>query len=271
MAENMDPKKTEPQQKTKALEDYINKQLAAGMKPKELYEHLLEKKVPANTVRELIELALKQPPPSPAPPASDPKTERRQKITNYIQAQLDAGKKPQEILTILVDKKVSREEAIGLIRQVAKPSAPTTAQPQAEGSVSPDLPASSIITPQARQDSLVAFVAAQIDQGVELKAIVDQLETEGMPRNQAIDLVMDFNQKQQAELADPTLANRAELAIKGRNRMLIGLAALVGGGLITMASYSTTEPGGTYILFFGPMIYGVIAAVSGLIQWLRNM
>lgn len=269
MAENMDPKKTETQQKTKALEDYINKQLAAGVEPKELYEYLLEKKIPANTAKGLIEQALKQPQSSPAPPTNDPKTERRQKITNFIEAQLDAGKKPQEILTILVDKKVSREEAIELIRQAAKP--PTPAQHQSEGSVSPDLPVSSIITPQARRDSPVAFVAAQIDQGVELKAIVDHLEAEGMPRNQAIDLVMDSNQKQQAELADPTLANRAELAIKGRNRMLIGLAALVGGGLITMASYSTTEPGGTYILFFGPMIYGVIAAVSGLIQWLRNM
>jgi hypothetical protein len=238
-----------------------------------LYDFLLTKNIPADTAKRLIEEALqaRQMPGSPAPAGSDPKTDRQQKIKNFIKAQLDAGKSTQEILKILVEKKVPREEAIALIRQDAKPPTPVPAQPHAEGSVSPDLPTSAIISPQARSDSPVAFVATQLDQGVEMKTIVDQLEAEGMPRNQAIDLVVGFSEKQKAELADPGLANRAELAVKGRNRMLIGLAALVGGGLITIASYSAAEPGGTYFLLYGPMIYGAIATVSGLIQWLRNM
>jgi hypothetical protein len=270
----MNAKNSETQQKEEALAGYIDKQLASGVKPKDLYEYLLKKNVPANTAKRLIEKALRarQPEANPAvPAASAPKPNRQQKIKNFIQAQLDASKSPNEILNFLVDKKVPREEAIDLIRQTAKPPAPTPSQPQSEDSVSPDLPTSSIISPQTRQDSPAAFVAVQLNQGIEMKAIVDQLEAEGMPRNQAIDLVVGFNEKQKAELADPGLANRAELAVKGRNRMLIGLAALVGGGLITIASYTAAAPGGTYFLFYGPMIYGAIATVSGLIQWLKNM
>jgi hypothetical protein len=270
----MNAKNSESQQKKEALAGYIDKQLASGVKPKDLYDFLLSKNVPANTAKGLIEEALRarQPVASPAAPAaSTPKPNRQKKIKDFIQAQLDAGKNPKEILKILVDKNIPQEEAIDLIRQITKPPAQTPSQPQSEGSVSPGLPTSSIISPQSRQDSPVAFVAAQLDQGVEMKAIVDQLEADGMPRNQAIDLVVGFNEKQQAELIDPSLANRAELAVKGRNRMLIGLAALVGGGLFTIASFSAAEPGGTYYLFYGPMIYGAIATVSGLIQWVRNM
>jgi hypothetical protein len=47
-------------------------------------------------------------------------------------------------------------------------------------------------------------------------------------------------------------------------QMLIGAIALGLGGLITMASYGMSEPGGKYILAYGAIIVGAWNVVSGL-------
>ena len=118
---------------------------------------------------------------------------------------------------------------------------------------------------------MIELIGNQLAAGVDMKETVDQLVESGMLRNKAIDLVVEFDQKMSLEQAGPTVGDLANLAVRGRNKMLIGIAALVGGGLFTAASYAAAEPGEEYIVFYSPMIFGLIYAVAGLIEWFRIM
>lgn len=44
----------------------------------------------------------------------------------------------------------------------------------------------------------------------------------------------------------------------------VGLVWLIGGIIVTWVTYSSTEPGGTYFLFWGPMLYGGYRIWRGL-------
>jgi hypothetical protein len=92
-----------------------------------------------------------------------------------------------------------------------------------------------------------------------------------MPRNQAIDLVIKTEKRGKADIGGNSGRGKTTQAVGGRNKMLVGLAALIGGGLITAASYAAADPGEEYFLFYGPMVFGFIYTLIGLVEWLRNM
>jgi hypothetical protein len=43
------------------------------------------------------------------------------------------------------------------------------------------------------------------------------------------------------------------------------------GGIVTAATYATADPGGTYILFWGPIVYGGYRLVVGVFKWLGSL
>ncbi len=47
-------------------------------------------------------------------------------------------------------------------------------------------------------------------------------------------------------------------------QILIGVALLVGGGIATIVSYGGAAPGGTYVVWWGAMVFGVIEIFRGL-------
>lgn len=54
----------------------------------------------------------------------------------------------------------------------------------------------------------------------------------------------------------------------GRKNILIGAGLLVLGLIITIGTYSaaSSSGGGTYVISFGPIIFGVIRLIQGLVQ-----
>ncbi len=55
----------------------------------------------------------------------------------------------------------------------------------------------------------------------------------------------------------------------GISTLLVGLVALIGGGVATYVSYSNTPPGGEYQVYVAPMLVGAVAIVMGVIRMLR--
>lgn len=43
-----------------------------------------------------------------------------------------------------------------------------------------------------------------------------------------------------------------------------GIVLLLGGGIMTLVTYLSAEPGGTYFVFWGAMVFGALAIIGGL-------
>lgn len=52
----------------------------------------------------------------------------------------------------------------------------------------------------------------------------------------------------------------------GMKNMLFGALWCVGGTIVTVATYSAASDGGTYVVFWGAIIFGAIQFLRGLIQ-----
>ena len=164
----MDPKKSDAKRKTDALKVYIEKQLTNGVKPKEIYHQLVEKNVPSKLATELVNqvIAKLKTPSGSGSASSNPTIDRQQKIINFIRAQQGAGKSNQEILKVLVQKKVSKEEAIELIRQVADNLNQAKIASSDQPAVSPALPLKSIIGAAKQQQSVVEAFQSSLPRGL---------------------------------------------------------------------------------------------------------
>jgi hypothetical protein len=272
----MDSKDAETKRKLKALAAYIEKQLASGTAPKDLYKDLIERKVPHQLAVEMIEKGrAKQLPVASLPdePAVEKPT-REDRIREYINARADEGKTVNEIYDLLVEKDVSHDQASDLIMEETG----ITIKPPDNGlAVSATLPVEHpqiAMPPIENTKEILVYVAGQLTAGVEPKPLVESLVERGMGRNQSIDLVMDVKQNLEAEMKEaatnPEGATKADLRKRGLRNMLIGGALFVVGSCITLISYMSADEGGVYWLFYGPIIYGLISGIMGLVQWLRN-
>jgi hypothetical protein len=299
----MDPEQADADKKLQFLRGYIEKQFATGRTPKAVYADLVDRKVPPRLASEMITSVLdaetppaipqsspaeKQPEPTASPedltPASQPDSRVRQespppdrstRIKIYIRSQLAAGRSEKEILALLLQRQVSRSLALDLIHEVFEEpvSEAVTPMPRAAMDVAPELrsaPSAIAIPPLDNLRAISEYVHSQLALGIGQKELVDRLEAHGMPRSQAIDVVVaagERNQRQKAGAADGGLREKRQRA--GR-KLLIGAAFLTGGGCITLVSFMAAEEGGTYWLFYGPMIYGLVSLVSGVVDWVGS-
>jgi hypothetical protein len=225
---------------------------------------------------------------------TDPKTAERQRkmaqLLTFIGQQLSQGKSQQEVVKTLVAKGIPQNIATDLVTKTANPQPPQQAAPQSSTPAfqQPNPPASAPPKPPPQQQpapspapppkpqsgfnkNIADYLDQQIAQGVSQQELVNALVAQGVPQNEAIDRVVKASRLQQAEKAAPQQESHKEKASKGVRKMLIGIACLVGGGLITAASYASAEPGGTFSIFYGLIIYGIVYTIWGLIEWVMNM
>ena len=120
---------------------------------------------------------------------------------------------------------------------------------------------------QRNKEKVLAYITKQLENGVNKKEIVDDLEARGMKRNVAIDLVMDFEYKEQVEAMQAAEIEKDKSG-QGLKKMGIGLAMLLGGGAVTAVTWALADPGGTYLLCYGPIIFGAIYTVWGFFEWI---
>ena len=57
---------------------------------------------------------------------------------------------------------------------------------------------------------------------------------------------------------------------KPEKDMVFGTLWMVGGGVVTLGTYSAASGGGVYFVFFGPIIWGTFQFLRGLLAWFAN-
>jgi len=72
-----------------------------------------------------------------------------------------------------------------------------------------------------------------------------------------------------ADAAAAHSAARNDQLAAGRRAALIGLAVMVGGAAVTLATYELASGGGRYAVLWGAVVFGAVAAVRGLVTMYR--
>lgn len=73
----------------------------------------------------------------------------------------------------------------------------------------------------------------------------------------------------QANLQQARMVRSQQAGKRGRTRMAIGGVLAVIGAVVTIATYSaasSSSSGGTYLVAWGPMVFGVILFIQGLVE-----
>jgi hypothetical protein len=116
-------------------------------------------------------------------------------------------------------------------------------------------------------ESLSKAVAKELAEGKNKGKIVRSLEKQGWPRESAVQLV--GNVERAAEEYKRSPEGRRAMAEKYKRHMLYGILWAVGGIIVTAITYNTASPGGTYIIAWGAILFGIVDFLRGLIGWLK--
>ncbi|MBI4199909.1 MAG: hypothetical protein HY535_05515 [Chloroflexi bacterium] len=110
--------------------------------------------------------------------------------------------------------------------------------------------------PEERHDALETFVvsvAEQLKARTPKERVVDALVADGLDRSQALSLV--------EQVHGLLLKARSRAAVRHLRR---GLLLLLGGGAVTLLTWSLAGPGGTYVLAWGALVAGALYLGYGL-------
>ena len=99
------------------------------------------------------------------------------------------------------------------------------------------------------------YTAEQIAAGRDREDIVETLMAEGLDEKAANHVIDDIN----SQVVDDTKK-------RGQKNMVWGAIWCVGGIIVTAATYSAAEGGGTYVVAWGAILFGAIQFFQGLIQ-----
>jgi hypothetical protein len=120
---------------------------------------------------------------------------------------------------------------------------------------------------QKAMEDLSQVVAKQLAEGKSKKHIVKELVKQQWSQEAAGQFVDEVEQAIKTYQNSPE--GRAALAGQYARRMLYGVLWAVGGTIVTVASYEAASAGGTYIIAWGAILFGIIDFLRGLFGWLK--
>lgn len=112
------------------------------------------------------------------------------------------------------------------------------------------------------------YVAKNLAEGVDKHTIIAALVGEGWPEGVAEQLVDQTQLALKEYTQSPEV--KAERAGKYVKHILFGALWAGGGAVVTLATYSAAEGGGTYIIAWGAIGFGALEFLYGLFGWLTN-
>jgi hypothetical protein len=111
-------------------------------------------------------------------------------------------------------------------------------------------------------------IATQLSHGVKKETIVKQLVKQNISEEVAISLVESVERAINQYKESPE--GQAVMSKKYGRQMLYGVLWAVGGTLVTIFTYSAASSGGgTYVIAWGAIIFGIVDFIRGLIGWLK--
>ncbi|MBI4615919.1 MAG: hypothetical protein HY720_20040 [Planctomycetes bacterium] len=120
-------------------------------------------------------------------------------------------------------------------------------------------------------EELTQAVAKDLAGGKKKADVATALVKSGWTQDDASAFVDNVDRALQEYRASPE--GRAVLASKYARHMVYGVLWAVGGTAVTVISYSSAASsprGGTYVIAWGAIVFGVIDFFIGLFGWLRN-
>lgn len=117
---------------------------------------------------------------------------------------------------------------------------------------------------------MINKIVQQLVQGKRPAQITKELEKQGMSKENAAALVAQGQQALKAYMESPE--GRQVMAAKYKRAMLSGVLWAIGGIVVTVVSYNLARSGsfgGTYVIAWGAVIYGIYDFIRGLIGWLK--
>jgi hypothetical protein len=118
------------------------------------------------------------------------------------------------------------------------------------------------------EDSLIEAIGQSVGKGAPEEAIVTALTERGVPRQVVADGYAHVQAAFQRYEDSPEV--KAVLASKYARHMLYGALWAIGGGIATAIGYSSASSssgGGTYIVFWGAIVFGIYDFFKGLSGW----
>jgi hypothetical protein len=116
-------------------------------------------------------------------------------------------------------------------------------------------------------DDLTHAVASELAQDKKPEKIVQELVKQGWPEDEAATFVRRVADALQ-EYQDSPEARRM-LASKYARQMVYGIFWAVGGTAVTIWTYATATGGGSYVVAWGAIVFGIIAFFRGLFGWMK--
>ncbi len=128
--------------------------------------------------------------------------------------------------------------------------------------------AENIPTSQFPQE-MVAGVIKELSAGKQPARIIKEMEKQGWTKDMAAALVAQAQQTIKTYQESPE--GRKVMAARYKRTMLAGVLWAVGGIVVTAVTYDmASRGGGTYVVAWGAVIFGIYDFVRGLIGWLKN-
>jgi hypothetical protein len=202
-----------------------------------------------------------------------------QQLIGLIQGQLRRGAAPADLIAALVRRGMSAEESAYMVDKAQQGLAAAPNEPETVTKAAPTV--KTIVDPA----KLRAAVAKQLGQGASREAVIAALVKRGLPEFEARVFV---NQVSDGKLPSDPLARRSRPAEprarvaagsnaprkRGTNPvifMLIGAVLMIGGVGFTLFSYLTAaENGGSFVICWGPVLFGLLGFSGGLAAWLTG-
>ena len=119
---------------------------------------------------------------------------------------------------------------------------------------------------QAYFDKMTEYVAGQLHQNVDRNEIVTSMvKDHEWPKDQAEQFVASV---QTAILQyEHSPEGRAEMANKYIRHMIFGALWTIGGTVITIATFQAAAGGGTYVVAWGAILFGIFDFCRGFAGW----
>ena len=100
--------------------------------------------------------------------------------------------------------------------------------------------------------------ARRLAGGVKPEHVVEILMTQGLGKDEAVAIVAKVRQGFAQAMAAASI-----------RRIRTGFFWLAGGAVITVATYSLAHYRAVFVVAFGPVFWGLVRIVGGLVDWLR--
>ena len=112
--------------------------------------------------------------------------------------------------------------------------------------------------PDAAASATLQDVAQRLAKGETVSQIVESMVSQGFTQEDAAGIVGHVN-----------VEFRKAMASVGLRRIRAGALWAVGGTAVTVYTYMSATAGGSYVVAWGAVIFGVYDMIRGLIVWLK--